>query len=79
MIKGIGVQITKYNHLGVKSNIFIPINKIQDILINEGITRFEIRYYMAIVLNEANENKMNEIHVIFEVFLISKDLCCFHR
>lgn len=62
MIRDVGVQV-KTVYLGGRSvSRFIDRSKIADIIINEAITMFHIRVYMAIIVE--GEDKMV---VVFQV------------
>jgi len=64
LIKSIGVQISSTTPLHTKSK-FIPLHEIQDIVINEAITMCTVKFYLAIILRDADN-----IIVVFEVLYI---------
>lgn len=69
MIRDVGVQV-KTVYLGGRSvSRFIDRSKIADIIINEAITMFHIRVYMAIIVE--GEDKM------VVVFQVSPPCSCF--
>jgi hypothetical protein len=79
VIRDVGVQV-KTVYLGGRSvSRFIDRSKIADIIINEAITMFHIRVYLAIIVE--GEDKMV---VVFQVrlffrFLVSLLYCIFVR
>ncbi|KAI9312676.1 GPI-GlcNAc transferase complex, PIG-H component-domain-containing protein [Dichotomocladium elegans] len=63
-IKDVGVQVRTVYWGGRSVSRFIDQHKIHDIIINEGITLWQIKSYMAILLSQ--EDKMV---VVFEHLL----------
>lgn len=72
-IPGVGVQLstTRYLALPFLSNLrlpysaskaFIPINDVSTIVINEGLHRWSVRYFLAVI-----EREGRSIHVAFDV------------
>ncbi|KAJ3222404.1 hypothetical protein HDU78_011762, partial [Chytriomyces hyalinus] len=49
---------------GASTSTFVPISKISQVIVNEGITLFQVRYYIAIVVAE-----QKDMVVVFESFL----------
>jgi hypothetical protein len=50
LIRELGVQITKKHWNGKETHTFIEKSRISDVIINEGIQRFNIFFYMAFVV-----------------------------
>ncbi|KAI9479493.1 GPI-GlcNAc transferase complex, PIG-H component-domain-containing protein [Zychaea mexicana] len=63
-IKDIGIQVRTVYWGGRSVSKFIDQHKIDDIIINEGITMWQIKSYMAILIK--NQERMV---VVFEVFV----------
>ena len=55
VIKGIGVQITKYRRDGGKSNLFIDCSDIREVIINEALTPYHVRVCLGIILIKSQE------------------------
>ncbi|KAK6343275.1 hypothetical protein TWF730_010871 [Orbilia blumenaviensis] len=57
VLRGLGVQVTTLSSsYFVKANTrFIPTSTIQDIFIHEGFVGFEVRFYLAIVIEDESE------------------------
>lgn len=55
VIEGVGMQ-TKTTFLGGRSRTrFIDEHRIKEIIINEALTRFEVIFYLAIVVENSDE------------------------
>ena len=61
-IKGVGIQLKTRRFSGAESVEFIDKKLVSDILILEGLTRFQVLYYLAI-----NVKGQNSLAVIFKV------------
>jgi len=48
-----GIQLSSRTVLGRRVDTFLPSHSISDIVINEGFYRFNIRYYLAIIVRSA--------------------------
>ena len=59
----LGVQIERVYFSGKRSYEFVDIDTIEDVIINEGITRCKIVYYMAFLLSTKSDPL-----VVFETF-----------
>lgn len=55
VIKNLGIQITRTNRGGVDKSIFIQSNRIRELVINEGLTPYDVKYYVAIIVSDAQE------------------------
>ncbi|KAL1933440.1 hypothetical protein VTP01DRAFT_7530 [Rhizomucor pusillus] len=51
-VRDIGVQVQTVYLLGRRESLFIDRHKIDDIIINEGITMWQIKSYLAILVKE---------------------------
>ena len=51
----LGVQIERVYFSGRRSYEFVDIDTIEDVIINEGITRCKIVYYMAFLLSTKDD------------------------
>lgn len=66
IIKGIGVQITKYRRDGGKSNLFIDSSDIREVIINEVLSPYHVKFCIGIITV-----KSQDLIVPFENFSIS--------
>ncbi|KAI8619599.1 GPI-GlcNAc transferase complex, PIG-H component-domain-containing protein [Chytriomyces sp. MP71] len=64
VIRNVGLQTRTTNALGSSSTTFVPVSKVAEVIVNEGITMFQVRYYLAVVVSDRKE-----MLVIFESFL----------
>lgn len=71
VLRGLGIQTSTSSttYLGTASTRFIPTEKIQDILVNEAFRRFEVRYYLIVVVQGEDE-----VVVVFPKLLPSRDI-----
>ncbi|KAL9658363.1 hypothetical protein ABK040_015683 [Willaertia magna] len=68
VFKDFGVQLEKYNFLGrLYSNVFIPISKIQYIVINEGFHIDSVIYYLVIILKKDEISNQQDLILPFEI------------
>jgi hypothetical protein len=68
VLQGLGIQTSTsspYYFLGATTT-FIPTTKIQDIVIHEAFKGLEVRFYLAVIVEEASE--------VVVVFPVSEDL-----
>ncbi|KAI8818750.1 PIG-M-domain-containing protein [Fimicolochytrium jonesii] len=61
-IGSLGVSLQTTYSLGRTKSRFIPLDRIADVIINEGITMLTVRYYMAVMVKGERE-----MIVVFEV------------
>lgn len=59
---GIQTSTTSSTYLSTATTRFIPTSQIQDIFIHEAFKDFEVRYYLAIVVDDEDE-----VTVVFSV------------
>jgi phosphatidylinositol glycan class H protein len=52
---GIQTSTTSSTYLSTSTTRFIPTSQIQDIFIHEAFKGFEVRYYLAVVVEEEPE------------------------
>ena len=69
VIQKLGVEIERLYFSGKRTFEFVDIDTIEDVIINEGITRCKIVYYMAFLLSTKNDPL-----VVFENFPPRKTL-----
>ncbi|RMZ12667.1 hypothetical protein D0862_02585 [Hortaea werneckii] len=71
VIRGLGVQTStsSESYLGTSSTRFIPTSSIQDIFIYEAFKGFEVRYYLAIVIEGEGE-----VVVVFPTILPRREI-----
>ena len=57
MIRGLGIQISTSSpsYLSTTSTRFIPTTQIQDIFIHEAFIRFEVKFYLAVIVQGEQE------------------------
>lgn len=57
VLRGLGIQTTSSSasYLSTSSTRFIPTTSIQDILIHEAFKGFEVRFYLAIVVEHEQD------------------------
>ncbi|KAI9746030.1 MAG: hypothetical protein M1818_000711 [Claussenomyces sp. TS43310] len=57
VLRGLGIQTSTSGstYLARASTRFIPTDKIQDIFVNEAFRRFEVRYYLVVVVQGEEE------------------------
>jgi phosphatidylinositol glycan class H protein len=74
VIRGMGVQTTTSSptYLSTATTRFIPTNMIQDIFVYEAFKGFEVRFYLAIVVEGEHD-----VVVVFPVSLLSS-ICCIY-
>ncbi|KAI0162715.1 GPI-GlcNAc transferase complex [Pestalotiopsis sp. NC0098] len=70
VLRGLGIQTSSSGHtvLGGPATRFIPTEKIRDVLINEAFLGFEVRYYLAVVVEGEDE-----VVVVFPKLLPRRD------
>ncbi|OMJ95271.1 hypothetical protein SteCoe_1324 [Stentor coeruleus] len=66
IIKGLGLQITKFTRAGSSSNLFIDSNEIREVIINETLSPYDVQIRLGIILT-----KSTKLIVPFEGFEIS--------
>lgn len=73
MLRGLGIQTSSSSstYLSTATTRFIPTNMIQDIFIHEAFKGFEVRFYLAVVV-EGEE----EVVVVFPVRAFARPRCC---
>jgi hypothetical protein len=72
VIKNLGIQITRTNRGGVDKSIFIQANRIRELVINEGLTPYDVKYYVAIIVSDASELVLPfEVSFILEIYFKS--------
>lgn len=66
MLRTLGIQTstTSSTYLSTSTMRFIPTSQIQDIFIHEAFKGFEIRYYLAVVVEGEPE-----VVVVFPVYM----------
>lgn len=64
-IRDVGIQVKTIYMNGRSVSKFIDKSKISDIIINEGITMLQVKFYMAIIVDG-----QDRMVVVFEVNLI---------
>ncbi|ETS79121.1 hypothetical protein PFICI_08974 [Pestalotiopsis fici W106-1] len=71
VLRGLGIQTSSSGHtvLGGPATRFIPTEKIRDVLINEAFLGFEVRYYLAVVVEGEDE-----VVVVFPKLLPRRDV-----
>jgi hypothetical protein len=64
-----GIQLETHRGLPSRplttSRRFIPLTMLEDFIINEGLRRWNVRFYLAAMLRDANDNF--SLHVAYEV------------
>lgn len=68
VIKGVGIQITEVKRSLGTVNLFIELSDIREIIINEGLTPYDVITYIGIILH-----KHSKLIVPFKRFSISQD------
>lgn len=73
VVQDLGIQLSTVYWTGRHADTFIDKDKIQDIVINEGITRCKVIFYMSIIL-EGEEKNMRLVfsHIFLRLPLILK-------
>lgn len=66
VFKNIGLQLKITYISGYETVQFLNLSNILDIVINEGIRRWQVRFYLAILIKGANGGP-NEVRVAFKV------------
>lgn len=66
LIKEFGINIEKISLNGSTRKIFIPLNKLRDIIINEAMTTCDVKVYLAILIHGAME-----MQTLFDEFDLS--------
>jgi phosphatidylinositol glycan class H protein len=52
VVRGLGVQISTTSWSGGRSSRFIPTSRVCDLWIHEGFRGFEVKFYLAVVVEE---------------------------
>lgn len=67
MIRGLGIQTSTSSstYLSTTTTRFIPTTQIQDIVIHEAFKDFEVRFYLAVIVEGEKE-----VVVVFPVGLL---------
>ena len=55
ILQGMGIQMTTTFMSGRNSTRFIPFTEISHLIMNEGITMFKVKYYLAMVLKNQDD------------------------
>lgn len=63
VINNVGIQLSTRYLFAKPSIVFVPFSNIQNIVINEAIVMFQVRYYLAIVVKDSPK-----LLVVFQVF-----------
>ncbi|CAG9320863.1 unnamed protein product [Blepharisma stoltei] len=68
VIKGVGIQITEVKRNWGTSHLFIELSDIREIIINEGLTPYDVITYIGIILH-----KHTKLILPFKKFSITQD------
>lgn len=71
LIEGLGAMVSSQTYAGRKKQEFISADRIEALIINEGITFHSVVFYMAIMLKGKNE-----MILLFDVCLTSSARRC---
>jgi phosphatidylinositol glycan class H protein len=52
VVRGLGIQLSTTSRLGTSYTRFIESSRVVDVVLNEAIHRFSVRYYLAILVRD---------------------------
>ncbi|KAJ3346814.1 Protein kintoun [Entophlyctis luteolus] len=55
IIRDLGIQTRTTNMWGISKTRFIPTTKVLEVIINEAVTKYQIKYYMALIVEGERE------------------------
>jgi len=58
VIRGLGIQISSKTRMGRETCCLFDSSRIEDVVINEGISLWRVRYYLAIILKDSENLKL---------------------
>ena len=58
LIKEFGINIEKCTIGGSVTKTFIPRDKLRDVIINESLTPFDVKVYLALLIHGASEMQL---------------------
>ena len=74
VVRGLGVQISSTSWIGRRSCRFVPTSPIGDLWTHEGFCGFEVRFYLAVVV-EGEEGLVVVFPVGFPFWLLEGEMC----
>jgi len=72
VVQDLGIQLSTVYWTGRHADTFIDKDKIKDIIINEGITRCKVIFYMSIMLEGEENMRLVFSHIFLRLPLILK-------
>jgi len=72
VVQDLGIQLSTVYWTGRHADTFIDKDKIKDIIINEGITRCKVIFYMAIILKGEDSMRLVFSHICLRLPLVLK-------